>query len=53
MNIANQCKNFGVKQITISGLTFTTRLNANVFHHPNNSITQKHGYSFTDTRQFT
>ena len=37
MSIANQYKNFGVKQI-ISGLTFTTRLNASFIHHFDNTV---------------
>ena len=51
MNIANHCKNFGVKQTIISGLTLSTRLNASFISLLNNSIKvlcKKHGYSFTD-----
>ena len=36
MNIANQCINFDVKQIIISGSTFTMWLNASFVHHLNN-----------------
>ena len=51
INIANHCKNFGLKQIIISGLTLTTRLKANLIYQLNKSIKelcQKHGYSFID-----
>ena len=47
----NNCKNFGVKQIIISGLTLTTWLKASFIYQLNKSIKelcQKHGYSFTD-----
>ena len=46
INIANHCKNFGVKQIIISGLTLATRLNASSIYQLNNLIKvlcQKHG----------
>ena len=51
INIVNHCKNFGVKQIIISGLTLTTRLKASFIYQLNKSIKelcQKHGYSFID-----
>ena len=51
INIANHCKNFGVKQIIISGLTLTTRLKASFICQLNKSVKelfQKHGYSFID-----
>ena len=51
LSIANHCKNFGVKQIIISGLTLTTRLKASFIYQLNKSIKrlrQKHGYSFID-----
>ena len=51
INIANHCKNFGVKQIIISGLTLTTRLNANFIYQLSNLIKvfcQKHGYRCID-----
>ena len=51
INIANHCKNFGVKQIIIPGLTFTTWLKASFIYQLNKSIKelcQKHGYSFID-----
>ena len=38
INIGNHCKNFGVKQIIISDLTLTTRLNASFTYQLNNSI---------------
>ena len=38
INIANHCKNFGVRLIIISTLTLTTRLNANFIYQLNNSI---------------
>ena len=37
INIANGCKNSGVKQIIISGLALITRLNASFIYHLNNS----------------
>ena len=49
--IANYCKNFGVKQIIILGLTLTTRLKESYIYQLNKSIKelcQKHGYSFID-----
>ena len=51
INIANHCKNFDLKQIIISGLTLTTRLNARFIYFLNNSskvLCLKHGYSFID-----
>ena len=51
INIANHCKNFGVKQTIISGLTLTTRLKASFIYQLNKLIKelcQKHGYSFID-----
>ena len=51
INIANHCKNFGVKQIIISGLTLTTRLKGSFIYQLNKSIKevcQKHCYSFID-----
>ena len=51
INIANHCKNFGVKQIIISGLTLTTRLNPSFIYYLNNSIKvlyQKHGHKSID-----
>ena len=48
IKITNHCKNFGVKQIIISGLTRTTRFNERFIHQLNNSIKllcQKYGYS--------
>ena len=51
INIANHCKNFGVKQIIISGLTITMRLKASFIYQLNKSIKElcrKHGYSFID-----
>ena len=51
INIANHCKNFGVKQIIFSGLTLTAQLKASFIYHFNKSIKelcQKHGYSFID-----
>ena len=51
INIANHCKNFGVKQIIISGLKLTMRLKASFIYQLNKSIKelcQKHGYSFID-----
>ena len=38
INIANHCKNFGVKQMIISGLTLTTRLKASFIYQLNKSI---------------
>ena len=38
INIANYCKNYGVKQIFISGLTITMLLNASSIYQLNNSI---------------
>ena len=49
IKVAKYCKKFGVKQIISSGLTLTTRLNANFIYQLNNSIKvlcQKHGYRF-------
>ena len=49
INIANYYKNVAVKQIIISGLTLTTRLNESFIYQLNNSIKvlhQKHGYRF-------
>ena len=46
VNIANHCKNFGVKQMIISGLTLTTRLNASFIQLK--FFAKKHGYSFID-----
>ena len=49
INIANQSKNFVVKQIILSGLRLTTRLNASFIKQLNISIKvlcQKHGYRF-------
>ena len=46
INIANHCKNFGVKQIIISGLTLTTRLKASFIYQLYKSIKKlcrKHG----------
>ena len=51
INIANHCKNFGVKQSIVSDLTLTTRLNASFIYQLNNSnkvLCQKHGYRFID-----
>ena len=51
IKIANYCKNFGVKQIVISGLTLTTRLSASFIYQLNNSVKvlcQKHGFTFID-----
>ena len=51
INITNHCKNFGVKQIIISGLALTTWLKASFIYQLNKSIKelcQKHGYSFID-----
>ena len=51
INIANHCKNVGLKQIIISGLTLTTWLNARFIYLLNNSskvLYPKHGYSFID-----
>ena len=50
-DLANHLKNFDLKQIIISNLTLTRRLNASFIHHLNNSIKvlcQKHVYSFID-----
>ena len=47
INVANHCKNFGVKQIIISGLTLATRLKASFIYQvnkPNKELCQKHGY---------
>ena len=52
INIANHYKNFGVKQIKISGLILTTQLNAGFIYQLNNSVKvpcQKHGYRFIDS----
>ena len=38
INIANHCKNIGVKQVIISDLTFTMRLNARLIHQLNKLI---------------
>ena len=51
INIANYHKNFGLKQIIISGLTLTTRLSASFNYQLNNSIKvlcQKHAFTFID-----
>ena len=51
INIANHCKNFGVKQIIISGFTLTMGLNVSFIYQLNNSIKvlcQKHDYRFID-----
>ena len=51
INITNHRKNFGVKQIIISGLALTTWLKASFIYQLNKSIKelcQKHGYSFID-----
>ena len=46
VNIANHCKNFGAKQMIISGLTLTARLNASFIQLK--FFAKKHGYSFID-----
>ena len=56
LHIANQCKNYGVKEVSISSVTCTTLLNSDLINDVNNAlqnICQTSGYQFIDNNNIT
>ena len=54
--IANQCKNYGVKEVSISSVTCTTLLNSELINDLNNALQNKCqtlGYQFIDNNNIT
>ena len=50
-HIANQCKNYGVKEVSISSVTCTDLLNSDLINDVNNALQNKcqtSGYHFID-----
>ena len=51
LHIANQCRNYGVKEVSISSVTCTTLLNFDLINDVNNTLRNKcetSGYHFID-----
>ena len=51
--IANQCRNYGVKEVSISSVTCTTLLNSDLINDVNNTPRNKcqtSGYHFIDSK---
>ena len=51
MNIANQCKNYGIKNIFVSGLTINKRLHSDFINAANKALKLhrvKYGHNFVE-----
>ena len=56
LHIANQCRNYGVKQVSISSVACTTLLNSDLINDVNNVLRNKcqtSGYHFIDNDSIT
>ena len=56
LHIANQCRNYGVKEVSISSVTCTTLLNSNIINYVDNALQNKcqtSGYRFIDNNNIT
>ena len=56
LHIANQCKNYGVKEVSISSVTCTTLLNSDLINDVNNALRNKcqtSDYHFIDNNNIT
>ena len=56
LHIPNQCKNYGVKEVSISSVTCTTLLNSDLINDVNNALQNKcqtSGYQFIDNNNIT
>ena len=56
LHIANQCKNYGVKDVSVSSVTYTTLLNSDQIYDVNNALRNKcqmTGYHVIDNNNFT
>ena len=56
LHIANQCRNYGVKEVSISSVTCTTLLNSDLIKNLNNTLRnrcQTSGYHFIDNNNIT
>ena len=56
LHIANQCRNYGRKEISISSVACTTLLNSDLINDVNNILRSKcqtSGYHFTDNNNIT
>ena len=56
LHIANQCRNYGVKEVSISSVTCTTLLNSDLTNDVNNILRNKcrtSGYHFIDNNNIT
>ena len=56
MNVANECKNYGIKNILVSGLTINNHIHSNLINAFNNALKLgcvKYGYNLIeDTNKF-
>ena len=56
LHIANQCKNYGVKEVSISSVTCPILLNSDLINDANNALGNKfqtYGYHFIDHNNIT
>ena len=56
LHIANQCRNYGVKEVSISSVTCTTLLNSDIINYVDNALQNKcqtSGYRFIDNNNIT